>query len=256
MGTEQVKARNVDVWLPPGYENDGEERYPVLYMHDGQNVFHSNNAFGKVSWGVAEALTEGIVSGRMRPAIVVAIWHASERGKDYQPVHRLPGDEVPGFVENPGAASYLAFCADELKPFIDRSYRTLSDPANTLMMGSSLGGLISLYAICQRPEMYGAVACVSTHWPGSDGAMLEYLENHVPPAASHRIYFDYGSETLDSRYAPFQKRADEILLANDYQHGENWITQYFPGDAHDEPAWRERVHVPLEFLLKHEGRQA
>jgi predicted alpha/beta superfamily hydrolase len=157
----------------------------------------------------------------------------------------------------PNSDNYLKFVVTELKPFIDSTFSTLKDQPNTFISGSSMGGLISMYAICEYPEVFGGAACLSTHWPGTftvennpvPDAFLKYLKDHLPLPANHRIYFDYGSETLDALYKPFQLQADEIMKAKGYTL-KNWVTREFPGDNHSEKAWNKRFSIPALFLLE------
>ncbi|NJD32277.1 MAG: alpha/beta hydrolase [Gammaproteobacteria bacterium] len=256
MPSQHVAARNVDVWLPPGYGKDTGKRYPVLYMHDGQNLFDPATAFGGVDWGVDEAMTRMIAAGEVREAIVVGIWNTPKRREEYMPQRAVKGVvdfNVPGServrAEEIISDEYLAFLVDELKPFIDANYRTLPDRANTYIMGSSMGGLVSQYAMSMYPEVFGGAGCVSTHWPAGDGVALEDFATHLPDPATHRYWFDFGTETLDSSYEPYQGRADEALRKAGYVEGSNWITHKYPCAEHSEKSWRLRVHEPLEFLI-------
>jgi predicted alpha/beta superfamily hydrolase len=144
---------------------------------------------------------------------------------------------------------YLAFLVEELKPFIDASYRTLPDRADTYIMGSSMGGLVSQYAMSRYPDVYGGAGCVSTHWPAGDGIALEDFAAHLPDPATHKYYFDFGTATLDASYEPYQRRADEMLRKAGYVEGRNWITRKFEGAEHSEKAWRLRMDEPLQFLI-------
>ena len=146
---------------------------------------------------------------------------------------------------------YLAFLVQELKPLIDANYRTLQGRADTFIMGSSMGGLISQYAMSVHPEVFGGAGCVSTHWPAGDGIALDDFAAHLPDPATHRYWFDYGTATLDASYEPYQMRADEILRKAGYVEGQNWITKKFEGAEHSEKAWRLRVDQPLKFLIGH-----
>jgi predicted alpha/beta superfamily hydrolase len=257
MHSAQVAARNVDVWLPPGYATDTTQRYPVVYMHDGQNLFDPATSYGGVDWAVDEVMTQLIADGKARPAIIVGVWNTPQRREEYMP--RRPLDEkgvkfnVPGVpdvkAEDILSDRYLAFLVDELKPFIDASYRTLPGRADTVIMGSSMGGLISQYAISKYPEVFGGAGCVSTHWPAGDGIALDDFGAHLPDPASHKYWFDFGTKTLDSSYEPYQRRADAMLRKAGYVEGQNWITRKFEGAEHSEKAWRVRVNQPLEFLL-------
>jgi pimeloyl-ACP methyl ester carboxylesterase len=137
-------------------------------------------------------------------------------------------------------------------------------------MGSSMGGLISLYALAEYPHIFGAAGCVSTHWPlllppeGQElgdadvdavaTAFEGYLKSALPRPGSHRIYFDHGTETLDRHYGRYQARIDRLLASRGWQQGVNWVSRNFPGDGHNEQAWRGRVDVPLRFLLATQGK--
>lgn len=256
MPSSHVAARNVDVWLPPGYAQNPERRYPVVYMHDGQNLFDPATSMGNVDWAVDEAMTGLIARGEARPAIIVGVWNTNKRREEYMPqraVTRVMPMNVPGASDlQPGdiiSDSYLAFLVEELKPFIDASYRTLPGRADTSVMGSSMGGLISQYAMSKYPDVFGGAGCVSTHWPAGDGIALDDFAAHLPDPTTHRYWFDYGTQTLDAGYEPYQRRADEILRKAGYVEGQNWITRKFEGAEHSEKAWRVRVDQPLVFLL-------
>ena len=163
-------------------------------------------------------------------------------------------------------SAIVSFIVEELKPRIDREYRVKSDRANTAIMGSSMGGLISLYAINEYPKVFGSAGMVSTHWPlflpAKEGESItdeEYeavssaFERYLAPALagpkSHRRYFDHGTETLDAVYARYQKRIDAIVARQGYRQGVNWVSRNFPGQAHSEKSWASRVDIPLRFLL-------
>jgi predicted alpha/beta superfamily hydrolase len=251
-----ISARNVDVWLPPGYSDNGE-RYPVLYMHDGQNLFDDSLSYGNVSWEIDRTMKRMIAEGRIRSATVVGIWNSEVRWRDYMPQkpYESPGlkKHHPAFLETAGGPSisdsYLRFLVEELKPFIDSHYQILPDRENTIVMGSSMGGLISLYAISEYPHVFGSAGCVSTHWPIGGVELVDEMAGHLPDPATHRLYFDFGTETLDSTYEPFQRRMDEHLREAGYIEGENWVTCKFEGAEHSERSWRDRVEIPLSFLL-------
>jgi predicted alpha/beta superfamily hydrolase len=256
MPSRFVAARNVDVWLPPGYGENPQQRYPVVYMHDGQNLFDPATSYGNVDWAVDEVMTRLVEDGEVRPAIVVGIWSTAQRREEYMP-QRAVQDTVR--LNVPGADDirpqdvisdrYVAFMVEELKPFIDGMYRTLPGRADTFVMGSSMGGLISQYAMSKHPDTFGGAGCVSTHWPAGDGIALDDFAKHLPDPATHRYWFDYGTATLDATYEPYQRRADDILRKAGYVEGDNWITKKFEGAEHSEKAWRQRVDQPLRFLL-------
>lgn len=258
-----VAARNVDVWLPAGYPKAAP--YDVLYMQDGQALFDSTTTWNHQEWQVDETLGQLERTHAVRPTIVVAIWNTGPtRSAEYYPQKALAlldtaarGRTVrQALLGKPLANNYLRFLTQELKPYIDRTFATAPGRAHTFVLGSSMGGLISLYAQCEYPQVFGGAACLSTHWPGAfgpdryalAGSFQRYLEQHLPLPATHRFYFDYGSATLDSLYAPHQQAVDAIMRARSYGP-DQWETRYFPGANHSERAWARRLQVPLLFLL-------
>jgi hypothetical protein len=265
-------ARRVQVWLPSSYRPGGP-RHAVLYMHDGQNLFDPETGYGGKEWRVDETLDRLIREEKVRPTIVVGIWNTPKRLQEYVPAKafaHLPRQymaRVRGlYGGDPLSDGYLKFIVRELKPRIDRSYRVLPDRANTAIMGSSMGGLISLYAINEYPQVFGGAGMLSTHWPlflarepRKDITDAEYevvssaFERYLRPAlaapATHRLYFDHGSETLDAIYARYQQRVDRVVAQRGYRRGVNWISRNFPGQAHNEDSWASRVDIPLRFLL-------
>lgn len=255
--TKYSDSRNVDVWLPPGYAKNAKKRCAVLYMHDGQNLFNPPESYSGVDWGVDETMTRLIVENKIRETIVVAIWNTPKRTLEFMPQKAFKMTIKPlktrlsaPISTDSGSDDYLRFIVRELKPFIDRTYRTKPDRSNTFVMGSSMGALMSLYAISEYPDIFGGAACLSTHFPLGNGAMLDYMAAHLPSPKRHKIYFDFGTETLDAEYAPYQAKADAIMQKKGYKKGRDWNTLKFPGEDHSETSWRKRVNIPLEFLLK------
>ncbi|TXH70084.1 MAG: alpha/beta hydrolase [Lysobacteraceae bacterium] len=252
-----VAARDVDVWLPPSYGREPQRRYPVLYMHDGQNLFDPALAYTGVDWDVDGAMTRLIERGEIREAIVVGIWNTPQRFAEYMPRAPVRSDAVDSGIDTRplGRAAdirsdhYLRFVTDELKPFIDEAYRTLPGRNDTSIMGSSMGGLISLYAAARYPQVFGGVGAVSTHWPACNGCTLDWFAAHLPDPGTHRLYFDHGDKTLDAQYAPYQRKMDAALRKAGYREDAQWITRRFEGAEHNEAAWRARIDIPLRFLL-------
>lgn len=251
-----VAARHVDVWLPPGYDPGNAKGYPVLYMHDGQNLFDPKTSYTGIPWGVDETMARLLREGKVRPAIVVGVWNTERRVAEYMPqkaaairnTAQLKGMPRPT-ADDVVSDAYLKFLVQELKPFIDARYRTRPGPADTLVMGSSMGALISVYALCEYPGIFGAAGCLSTHWPAGDGVVIEWLKTHLPGPRTHRVYFDFGTATLDASYEPYQARMDAVMRAAGYTEGQNWVTRKFSGAEHNEKAWHARLDVPLQFLL-------
>ncbi|MCM3902846.1 MAG: alpha/beta hydrolase-fold protein [Pyrinomonadaceae bacterium] len=250
-----VDPRNVDVWLPPGYEQNKSRRFSVVYMHDGQNLFDPKLSFIGVDWGIDETMTRLIGEGKIREAIVVGVWNTPKRVLEYLPQKAMvnstwPLKGIPALrLDQIVSDNYLKFLVTELKPFIDSTYRTRADRKDTFIMGSSAGALISVYTIAEYPNVFGGAGCISTHWPVGDGIVIDYLKDHLPDPKTHEFYFDFGTETLDAGYEPYQRKMDELMRKAGYKEGKNWITRKFAGDEHSERAWRKRVDVPLIFFL-------
>jgi pimeloyl-ACP methyl ester carboxylesterase len=269
--SKYADPRRVVVWLPSGYKAHGP-KYAVLYMHDGQNLFDKGTAGYGMEWEVDEHLDKLIRDKKVRPTIVIGIWNTPKRLQEYVPSKAFNG--LPAAYQkkvralyggDPLSDGYLKFLVRELKPMIDKRFNVKTDRANTAIMGSSMGALISLYAIDEYPNVFGAAGMMSTHWPlvinpdntpVSDedyevvsSAFERYLAPALPSPATHKLYFDHGSETLDAVYARYQQRVDAVVARRGYKQGVNWLTRSFPGQKHNEISWASRVDVPLQFLL-------
>ena len=266
-----VGKRHIDVWLPEGYSED--KSWAVLYMHDGQNLFDSTVTWNHQEWMVDETISSLIESGQIRPVIVVGIFNNGKmRSAEYFPekafrtlkksdlnfiADHVDPENLEQFSNTICSDQYLKFLVQELKPFIDSTYNTKRDRSNTFIAGSSMGGLISMYAICEYPGVFAAAGCLSTHWPGFidfpgnpvPGAFVQYLDENLPPPETHKMWFDHGTETLDSTYGQYQERVDPIMRNHGYG-AENWTTRVYPGTNHSERAWQERFDEVLLFLLK------
>lgn len=269
--SKYADPRRVQVWLPSTYRPNGP-KFAVLYMHDGQNLFDKKSAGYGMEWEIDEHLDALIQAGKVRRTIVVGIWNTPKRLQEYVPSKAFNG-LPPAYREkvralyggDPLSDGYLKFIVRELKPMIDRRFNVKRDRAHTAIMGSSMGSLISLYAIDEYPQVFGAAGMMSTHWPlfmKPDGksvsdeeyevvssAFERYLTPALPDPGTHKLYFDHGSETLDAIYARYQQRVDAVVGRRGYRQGVNWMTRSFPGQKHNEISWASRVDIPLQFLL-------
>ena len=266
-----ISVRNVEVWLPEGY--NPKKKYAVLYMHDGQMLFDAKTTWNHQAWNVDDVASKLMRRGRVQDFIVVGIWNGGKtRHADYfpqKPFEALTQDQKD-FVSKkldesakspavfkPFSDNYLKFLVVELKPFIDKKYSVYKDKEHTFVAGSSMGGLISMYAICEYPKVFGGAACLSTHWLGIFAvennpipeAFVNYLRANLPNPKDHKIYFDHGDKTLDALYPPLQKKVDEVMKAKGFTE-KSWITKFYPGDDHSERSWSKRLDIPLEFLLR------
>lgn len=265
-----VTERNIDIWLPSDYTPS--KKYAVLYMHDGQMLYDASQTWNKQSWEVDEVLDKLIASHQVNPVIIVGIWNGgTTRHYDYFPqkpfemlskkqqdsIYNLNRSEgVKLFNGKVNSDNYLKFIVKELKPLIDKKYAVHKDIHHTYIAGSSMGGLISMYAICEYPDVFGGAACLSTHWPGIfqlennpiPNAFYRYLKMKLPNPKNHKLYFDFGTATLDALYEPLQNEVDLIIKQKGYD-SKHWMTKKFEGENHSELAWQKRLHIPFLFLF-------
>jgi enterochelin esterase-like enzyme len=269
IASKHVDPRPVDVWLPADYTP--ARRYQVLYMQDGQNLFDGRMNFTKKSWQADVAVDRLVKAGRIADTLIVGIWNnGAERYAEYYPEKVLafaPEVARREYVEQASngrskADAYLRYIVEELKPAIDRRYPTRAGAESTFVVGSSMGGLISLYALCEYPQVFGGAAGLSTHWIGRPTAWgrerarnaalplaaMTYLSQRLPPAGQHRVYTDRGDDWLDSLYAPAHRFVAEVLRDRGYT-GADAMTPVVDGTGHSEADWAARLEVPLLFLL-------
>ncbi|QTN38667.1 prolyl oligopeptidase family serine peptidase [Cryomorphaceae bacterium] len=260
-----VESRPLAVWTPPGYQPGTE--YPVIFMYDGQMLFDASTTWNKKAWDVDDVFGQAIIDSILPPALVVGLWNISEiRYQEYFPegaFDNIPteiSDEIRNVGMNgewPLSDDYLEYVVDEILPFVEENFSV--NPSQFYIMGSSMGGLMSMYALCEYPETFQAAACVSPHFlgvfsyiPEVTGGFVEYMKERLPETTdSTRIYMDYGDQTLDSLYAPAQARVDSLMIELGWPSA-RWTTEFFPGAAHDEVSWKARLMTPLTFLLKPE----
>ena len=251
-------TRNVEVWLPPGYDSSTTARYPVIYMSDGQNLFDPRIANTGVDWGVDEAVVRLVQRGVMPPVIVVGVWSTTERSPEYSPWHRAP--------------DYARFLIEELMPRVNQEFRTRTGPANTVAMGSSMGGLLSFYLVSHHPQVFGACGCLSTAFVLSEawsarvglGATADppettpYIVRDIergftlPPGT--RYWFDYGGLGLDSTFGPSHDIVRAWLLRQGKVEGRDFVVRRYPELTHNEASWRAHLEDPLTFIYGRRSR--
>ncbi|MFK7833308.1 MAG: alpha/beta hydrolase [Winogradskyella sp.] len=266
--SKYIQARPVDIWLPQDYSKD--KKYAVLYMHDGQNLFDSTTTWNKQEWKVDEWASKLVDEEKVKDFIVVGIHNIPEiRWQDLFPQKAMDFMNIKvkdslmalakknNFNSDFKGDNYLKFVVEELKPSIDKNYSVETNREHTFIMGSSMGGLMSMYAISEYPEVFGGAAGLSTHWVGAmpmpnnpyPEAIFKYMEANLPTAGDHKLYFDYGNKTLDEHYPQYATRVDDILKSKGYSDTD-FKNLYFEGTDHSESSWNKRLNVPLEFLLK------
>lgn len=236
--------RNVLVYLPPGYGEDPDRRYPVFYMHDGQNLMIPEDAFGGVAWGVDETAQRMILAGEIEPIIIVGIYNSGgNRIDEYTPV-KSAGGKMKG--RGGKADQYGRMIIEELKPFIDNEYLTKTEREFTGLGGSSLGGLVSLHLGLKRPDVFSRLAVISPAvWWANNQIIREaaQLGERLPL----RIWLDIGKRE-GSRIKHQVRALKEILLADGWKDGEDLAYFEIPEARHDEMAWAARFDAVLKFL--------
>jgi len=215
------------VFLPPGYRENTLKRYPVLYMHDGQNLFLKEEAFLGNTWRTDEVLAVLDRMNAIEEVIVVGIF---------------PNDRMSEYT-CPGYGDYGRFVVERLKPLIDAKYRTFADAANTAVMGSSLGGVVSFYLGWQWPDVFGKVACLSSTFTFRDD-LIERVQ--AEPKRNIKIYLDSGWPR--DNYEPTRAVRDRLLWKG-YSPGSELFYLAFPEAKHNEMAWAERSPIPFQFLF-------
>jgi len=239
--------RTLIVYLPPGYDEHADERYPVLYMHDGNNIFDAATSFAG-EWNADETAQRLIDAGKLPKLIIVGIYNTPERIAEYTPFRDTEHGGGKG-------DAYLAFVVETVKPFIDKTYRTQPDRAHTGIAGSSLGGLISLYAACKYPDVFGCAGVISPAaltW--ADGAMLKYVREHKPGRPA-RLWTDIGTE--EGRASPGEtpppvrdcRELVRVLEAAGLRPDADFHYEEVAGGQHSEVDWSRRFDRVLLFLF-------
>ena len=255
----------LDIWVPDCYSPI--EKYPVLYLHDGQNLYDAKSSWNKQAWEIDKVGGKLIEEGKIKPFIAVGIFSIDNtRVCDLMPEKVLTEYfdhekyQTTGFEnyckKEIRGDEYVDLIVNTIKPLIDSTFSTLPDIENTAIMGSSMGGLASFYAMCERPDIFGTAICVSTHMSveGETSwaeAVFAYLRDKLPTDSEHKIYFDCGDKTSDYYYVPFFDELVSIPQEKGYTVENGKLSYgFYPGTAHDEASWCKRVDVPLTFLYK------
>lgn len=235
--------RDVLVWLPPGYESQPQQRYPVLYMHDGNNLFDRRSSFGGSEWEVDERAGQLVRSGAIEPVIIVGIYNTSARMAEYTWHPML----LEGESQGGQGADYARFLVEELKPLIDQNYRTRPEREHTAVMGSSLGGLISFYIGLHHPETFSRIGMMSPSIWWKDRAILQDV-SRLDPRLS--VWLDMGTREGQRPEVMLQDAKDmaQALEKQGFAHFRNLAFHVEPDGTHSEAAWAARIERPLRFF--------
>ena len=238
--------RDLIVYLPPGYERAPSRRYPVLYLHDGQNLFDGATSFiPGMDWHVGHTADQCIRDGRVEPVIIVGIYNAGkQRLGEYTPTRapRLGGGR---------ANRYAKFLLEEVRPMVQEKYRTPGGAENTGIGGSSLGGLVSLYLGLRQPQIFGKIAALSPSIWWNERVILRFAAA-APVKPLPRVWLDIGTRE-GPRIVDDVERFRDILIRKGWRPGKNLHYQRVEGAEHNEAAWALRVGPFLEFLFPAQG---
>jgi predicted alpha/beta superfamily hydrolase len=228
------REHTLRIFYPPGYDENTLESFPVVYMQDGQNLFFPQEAFGGNPWRLGETLRILDAMNLVRKAIVVGIY---------------PQDRLRDYTQE-GAAEYGRFLVEEVKPWIDATYRTLPEAKSTVTMGSSLGGLVSLLLGWRWPEVFGNVGCLSSTFGWREELFAQVA---AEPKRPIRVYLDSGWPR--DNYEVTRAMRD-LLVSRGWSEGEDLHYLAFPRATHDEASWAMRAHVPFQFFFGGAGEHA
>jgi enterochelin esterase-like enzyme len=235
-------SRDLVVYLPPGYDEQPGRHFPVLYMHDGQNLFDGRTAFVQgMDWHVGDAADSAIIDGHVEPMIIVGIYNTGKsRISEYTPtrVPKLGGGR---------ADRYGKFMLNELMPLIQSNYRVERGPLHTGIGGSSLGGLVSLYLGLRMPHVFGKIAALSPSVWWNHGVIVRFAQASMPEPRP-RIWLDIGTRE-GPRIVDDVEMLRDALVQKGWRLGENLHYQRVEGAEHNEAAWAQRVRPFLEFLF-------
>ncbi len=246
------RKRDIIVWLPPDYEDSPKRRYPVLYMHDGQNLMDSATSYTGAEWRVDEMAQKLVAARQLEPLIIVGVYNTEDRFDEYTPVK-----DTGEFASLGGgnADAYGRFLVEEFKPMIDRTFRTKPNPEDTGLAGSSLGGLVSMYLGLKYPNVFRRLGVVSpsVFWGGKDiVTRVKALKKKQPL----KIWVDIGTEESKGS----QETVEDTRLLRDALVADGWVEgkdlQYVevPGAIHTETAWADRIDKILKYLYPPPGR--
>ena len=250
--TVEIDGRAVELLLPEG---DLRDRL-VLLAHDGQNCFSGERSLAGTGWYLQDAIPRVSKALGIPEPIVIAPWNAGvNRGPEYAPEDVLAADPVAaqGFADWFGGRTqllgnaYVHWCAERVLPWLSAHHAVALRRESVAVMGSSMGGLASMYALAKRPDVYGAALCLSTHWTPGGVRFPEECVDLLPQPGEHYLWLDHGDAGLDATYQPFQEVADARLVERGWApYVESHV---YPGADHHERDWAHRVDQVLTFWL-------
>ena len=233
--SDGLQPRDVVVWLPPGYDEEPERRYPVLYMHDGQNIFDPHTAAFKVDWRIDETADSLIRAGVIEPLIIVGIYNTAQRSREYTP--------------GPLGDRYRDFVIRVAKPLIDRTYRSKQGPEYTAVGGSSAGGIVAFMLAWEHPEVFSKAICMSSAFKIEDIDYVRQVRAYRGEKKNLRLYIDNGGIGLEARLQPGIDAMLAALEEKGFQRGVDYFWVKDRDARHFEAAWGKRMPAALKLLF-------
>jgi predicted alpha/beta superfamily hydrolase len=232
---EPLLPRDIIVWLPPGYHDKANLHYPVLYMHDGQNVFDpATSPFG-IDWQVDEAADSLIRNDIIDRIIIVGIYNTPDRSTEYD--NTLQGQD------------YMKFVVDKVKPLVDKTYRTKPEREFTAVGGSSMGGLISFMLVWEHNQVFSKAICMSPAFKYKDNEYISAVEIYSGPKKTLTLYIDNGGVGLEEQLQPGVDEMIKVLKQKDYIEDNDFVFYLDKDGVHNEGAWAKRIPNALKFLF-------
>ncbi|MBU0529865.1 histidine kinase [bacterium] len=223
--------RNIIIWLPPSYSENNDKRYPVLYLHDGQNVFDPSTSYLGIDWQLDETVTKLIESSKMNEIIMVGINCTDDRTAEYSPKQK--------------GEKYSRFLIETVKPLIDSTYHTLADANNTAVMGSSMGGIISFHLAWEYPDIFSMAGCLSPAFLVDNNEIVKRVKTAKQQKQIKFVILN-GSVGLETELQPAITNMVNVLESKNF---DDLIYEIFDGAEHNESAWAEQVEIPLLYFF-------
>jgi len=259
----QLCDRYVDYWAPP------EPTTHLIVAHDGQIIFDkSTSTYGQI-WKLAKSATKVFKNHGFAPPLIIGVFHSSSatnpggRAKDLAPQDIFqngvtPRENFPGIWPTPERKfpiselrgnRYQADIVESIIPTITSAVGHTLNPANTAMLGASMGGLATLYGVSKYPEIYRTALAFSTHWSVGMDPLVSELMASLPPAGTHKLWMSRGTKALDAGYGPYQEYANNIAVSRGYRYGRDLATPVYQRTTHNEKSWSSYVTQALEFWI-------
>ena len=246
--------RWVDVWIPRGTPSG------LLVAHDGQNIFDDRSAMHRQTWDAARGAVRASARLGVTPPAVVGVWNGSTSQRPYRRGYELAPQKLmsTAMQVDPRLANwfdYSQMCGDDYQielaeVIVPRVCEMIGTEVPVAMMGSSMGALATLYALGERPELYGCGLAFSVHWPFAGEPLVDALVNHLPAPGKVRLWMQNGTGGLDAAYAPYQRRADALLASRGYRFGRDFSSRVLRRSGHNEWSWARRLPDAIEWWLR------